>query len=66
MTRNITFNLPEDLIRSAKILAVQRNMSLNALVKEMLEEVVKGRNRSRKSQTTITYSSRSSIGTEPA
>src|SRR5947209_2108601 len=48
VTRNITFSLPEDLIRGAKILAVQRNLSFNALVKEMLEEVVKGRNRTRK------------------
>ena len=46
--RNITFSLPEDLIRKAKILAARRDLSLNALVREALEDLVKSRDRCRK------------------
>lgn len=37
-TRNITFHLPEDLLRKAKVYAAQHDTSVNALVKELLEE----------------------------
>lgn len=39
-TRNVTFNLPVDLLRQAKIYAAERDMTLNAVVREMLEERV--------------------------
>lgn len=38
--RNITLSLPPELLRRAKILAAQRNTSVNALVKESLEGIV--------------------------
>ena len=37
-TRNITFHLPEDLLRNAKVYAALHDTSVNALVKELLEE----------------------------
>src|SRR3954452_25574691 len=37
-TRNITFHLPDDLLRDAKVYAAQHDTSVNALVKELLEE----------------------------
>ncbi len=46
--RKITFSFPEDLIRQAKILAAQRDLSLNALVREALEGLVGSRARCRK------------------
>ena len=48
MQRNVTFSLPDDVIRKARIVAVQRDLSLNALVRELLEETVSGRSRARK------------------
>jgi len=48
VARNITFSLPEDLIRQAKVLAARRDRSLNALVREVLEKEVKSRDRYRK------------------
>ena len=39
-TRNITFHLPDDLIREAKVYAAQHDTSVNALVKDLLEEKV--------------------------
>ena len=47
-SRNITFSLPEELLRKAKILAAQRDISLNALVRETLENTVSGRDRARR------------------
>lgn len=38
--RNLTLSLPEDLIRSAKVLAAQRGTSLNAMVRDSLERLV--------------------------
>lgn len=35
--RNITLSLPEELIREAKIQAAQRAITINALVRELLE-----------------------------
>ena len=37
-TRNITFHLPAELIREAKVYAAEHDTSVNALVKELLEE----------------------------
>ena len=45
MNRNVTFNLPEDLLREAKIAADSRGMSLNAIVREALEAAVPGADR---------------------
>ncbi len=38
--RNITFTLPVDLIRRAKMVAAERDTSLNALVREALAQAV--------------------------
>lgn len=40
--RNLTLNLPERLIRRAKVVAATRGVSLNALAQESLERVVEG------------------------
>lgn len=40
LARNITFSLPVDLLRRAKILAAERDISLNALVKDALEQAI--------------------------
>ncbi len=36
--RNITLNLPADLVRRAKVYAAERDTSVNAVVRELLEE----------------------------
>lgn len=38
--RNITFSLPVDLIRRAKMVAAERDTSLNTLVREALAQAV--------------------------
>lgn len=38
--RNITFNLPADLVRQAKIYAAEHDITMNALVRELLHEKV--------------------------
>ena len=38
--RNITFSLPVDLLRRAKVLAAENDISLNMLVKDALTEAV--------------------------
>ena len=40
MVRNVTFSLPVELIREAKILAATQDKSLNAIVRESLERTV--------------------------
>jgi hypothetical protein len=35
--RNLTLNLPADLIRDAKVQAAERNMSLNAWIQEAID-----------------------------
>jgi plasmid stability protein len=47
-TRNITFNLPEDLIKRAKVHAAQHDTTVNALVRELLEEKLSQDTRARK------------------
>jgi plasmid stability protein len=36
--RNITFSLPADLVRQAKIYAAQHDTTINSLVRELLQE----------------------------
>ena len=37
-SRNITFHLPVELVRQAKIYAAEHDTSVNSLVKELLQE----------------------------
>lgn len=37
-TRNITFHLPTELVRQAKVYAAEHDTSVNAFVRELLEE----------------------------
>jgi plasmid stability protein len=46
-TRNLTLNLPVDLIRQAKVYAAEHDTTVNALVRELLEEKVTAEARSR-------------------
>lgn len=45
--RNITLSLPDDLIRKAKVHAAQRNSTVNALVRKLLEEALSDDRRTR-------------------
>ena len=38
--RNVTFSLPVDLLRRAKMLAAENDISLNALVKDALTQAI--------------------------
>ena len=37
-SRNITFNLPSDLLQQAKVFAAQHDTTVNALVRELLQD----------------------------
>ncbi len=39
-TQNITLAIPKDVLRKAKILAIQKNTSLSALLSKTLEDLV--------------------------
>jgi hypothetical protein len=39
-SRNITLSMPEELVRRAKVVAAQRDMSVSALVTRLLEQLV--------------------------
>ncbi|WP_343708857.1 DUF6364 family protein [Mycobacterium sp.] len=39
-TKNITLSMPEELVRRAKVLAAQRDMSVSSLVARLLEHLV--------------------------
>ena len=39
-TQNITLSLPKELLREAKLLAVERQTSISGLLKEILTEAV--------------------------
>ena len=41
MKKNLTLSLPTELIRSAKVYAAKRGTSINALVKESLNKMVR-------------------------
>jgi plasmid stability protein len=45
--RNITLSLPDNLIRKAKVYAAQRNSTVNALVRKLLEEALSDDRRTR-------------------
>jgi plasmid stability protein len=45
--RNITFNLPVDLIRRAKIYAAEHDTNVNAIVRHLLEEALSAKDRAR-------------------
>jgi plasmid stability protein len=47
VARNITFNLPADLIRQAKIYAAEHDTTINALVRELLREKLSSDKRAR-------------------
>ena len=42
ITRNITFNLPADLIRRAKIYAAEHELTVNGFVRLLLDEALSG------------------------
>ena len=46
-TRNITFSLPADLVRQAKIYAAEHDTTVNALVRELLQEKVSAQTRAK-------------------
>lgn len=39
-TKNITLTMPAELVRRAKVLAAQRDMSVSSLVARLLEQLV--------------------------
>lgn len=43
--RNITFSLPADLIRSARIYAAEHDTTINGFVRDLLEEALSRENR---------------------
>jgi plasmid stability protein len=45
--RNITITLPAELVRAARIFAAERDTSLNALLREMLQERLEKEGRTR-------------------
>jgi plasmid stability protein len=46
-TRNVTFNLPVDLLRQAKIYAAEHDTTVNAVVRQVLEEKLSAETRAR-------------------
>ena len=46
-TRNVTFNLPVELMRQAKIYAAEHDTTVNAIVRELLHEKVTAEARAR-------------------
>ncbi len=46
-TRNITFNLPADLLQQAKVFAAEHNTTLNSLIRQLLQEKLSRDARSR-------------------
>jgi plasmid stability protein len=47
VTRNITFSLPTELVREAKIYAAEHDTTVNALVRDLLQDKVSRERRSR-------------------
>lgn len=45
--RNITFNLPSDLIRRAKVYAAEHDTTVNTVVRELLQEALSREDRAR-------------------
>lgn len=46
-TRNITFSLPPDLIRKAKVYAAEHDTTVNTLVRELLQDALERESRVR-------------------
>jgi plasmid stability protein len=46
-SRNITFSLPADLIRQAKVYAAEHDTTINTLVRELLQERLNREGRAR-------------------
>lgn len=46
-TRNITFSLPVDLVRQAKVHAAEHDTTINTLVRELLQETLTREGRAR-------------------
>ena len=46
-TRNITISLPAELVRAARVFAAERDTTLNALLRVMLEEKLNQEGRTR-------------------
>ena len=44
MQRNVTLTVDENLLREARKVALDRNTSVNQLVREFLEQLVRGQN----------------------
>ena len=47
-TRNITFSLPAELIRKAKVYAAEHDTTINTIVRELLQEALTPGRRARK------------------
>ena len=45
--RNITFNLPADLVRQAKVYAAEHDTTINSLIRELLQEKLSREGRTR-------------------
>jgi plasmid stability protein len=45
--RNITFSLPIDLVRKAKVHAAEHDTTINALVRDLLQEALSDEGRTR-------------------
>lgn len=45
--RNITFSLPADLVRQAKVYAAEHDTTVNALVRELLQDALSRQGRAR-------------------
>jgi plasmid stability protein len=46
--RNITLSLPEELVRKAKVYVAERDSTVNAFVRELLQEALSREDRGRK------------------
>ncbi len=44
-TQNVTLSLPKDKLRQAKLIAVQRQISLSGLLARLIEDLVKSEQR---------------------
>ena len=45
--RNITFNLPAELVREAKVYAAEHDTTINAMVRDLLREALSRESRAR-------------------
>ena len=48
--QNITLSIPKDILRKAKVIAIQRQTSLSGLLTEYLEEIVRNEDKYTQSQ----------------